>query len=360
MDNVEMLLASSTYTHDQEFFERMGLKNTPALDFAHRAHSSGIRRTLKFIEYLLNMVLLEVGFLKEKPDVIHVQFTPLMEHHLPFELWFLKIARRLGIKLIYTVHNVLPHEESERLRFAYAELYSIMDHFICHDGATKDRLTGEFGIESNRVSVIAHGALFTGASASRNCLPIVSDLAPGTRVVLWQGIIREYKGVSFLLRAWKEAQQAGLNAILFIVGTGEDDEIQSIKEQVRTLGIESSVRLDLRFVSLEELAAYYEAADVVVYPYSAITTSGALMTGIGYGKAVIASDLPAFRQTLRHERNALLIPHDDLNGWANALSLLISNDELRIRLAQRLSEDRAQLPDWDAIARETVRAYTTL
>jgi glycosyltransferase involved in cell wall biosynthesis len=360
-ENLELALASATYTHDRDFFQRMAVNKSPrCLDFAFRVPSRGIRRAFKLAEYLVNLAALRASFLKNKPDVIHVQFTPLMEHQLPFELWFLKSARRMGIKLVYTVHNLLPHEHSERLRASYAELYSIVDHFVCHDEVTSDRLKTEFGIDNKKVSVIPHGPLFSESTASGPRPLLLTGLEPNTRVVLWQGIIRPYKGISQLLRAWKQARQSGMNAALMIVGTGDQDTIDSINAEIRSLAIESSVRLDLRFVSVEELAGYYEAADVVVYPYTAVTTSGALMTGIGHGKAIIASDLPAFRQTLQNEKNALLIAHQDVNGWANALSLLTSNDDYRKRLAQRLTEDQGRRADWKQIANETARVYRTL
>jgi glycosyltransferase involved in cell wall biosynthesis len=110
-------------------------------------------------------------------------------------------------------------------------------------------------------------------------------------------------------------------------------------------------------VSVEELVAYHQAADVLVYPYSKITTSGALATGLGYGKAVLASDLPAFRQILDHNSNALMIPHEDVEGWAKALMRIVSDDDLRAKLSWKNMSDRARTTDWDVIATETLNVY---
>jgi glycosyltransferase involved in cell wall biosynthesis len=363
MENVEVVLAAATYTHDRTCFERMRLQNAPGIcDFAYRSRTTSIRRVLKLMEYLLNMALFAAHFGKRKPDVIHVQFTPLMERNLPFELWFLKAARARGIKLVYTVHNILPHEGSEQLRSSYCELYRIIDQLICHDAITKQRMISEFRVDPDRVSVIPHGPLFTeatftGATCNYERARAMTGLPLDARVVLWQGIIRPYKGISLLLRAWQAARQEGLDAVLAIVGTGEKSALRELQQQVRSLGIASSVHLDLRFVSVEELGAYHEAADILVYPYSAITSSGALATGIGYGKAIIASALPAFHQMLEHEKDALLVPHDDVRAWANALVRLTSDDDLRTRLARQLAAGCAAGPDWDGIASETLSVY---
>ena len=83
-----------------------------------------------------------------------------------------------------------------------------------------------------------------------------------------------------------------------------------MREQVQRLEFRDQVSLDLRFVSPEELVALYRAADVVVYPYRAITTSGALATGLALGKAILSQAIcPVFRELLVEGQNALLVAH---------------------------------------------------
>ena len=59
------------------------------------------------------------------------------------------------------------------------------------------------------------------------------------------------------------------------------------------------------------MADLYQDAEILVYPYGEVTTSGALMTGIGYGKAIVATRLPAFEQLLHDGENALLVAYGD-------------------------------------------------
>jgi glycosyltransferase involved in cell wall biosynthesis len=356
--NAHVILGAATYSHDKTFFRRMGLRNTSgALDIAYRVRTVFLRRISKIGEYLLNLVCFAANAAWRKPDVIHLQFTPLLEHKLPFELWFVKAARARGIKVIYTVHNILPHEGQDRLRSTYARLYREIDHFICHDLPTKRQLSSEFGIDPECVSVIPHGPLFQELPRSRVGSRTMVGLPHAATVFLWQGIMRRYKGVPFLLRAWKKARESGLEGVLAIVGTGAEDILGEVRELVRSLGIASSVHLNLSFVSVEQLAAYHEAADILVYPYSSVTTSGALMTGIGYGKAIIASNIPAFQQVLKHEKNALLVSPTEVNDWANALLRVAGDDELREKLAAGLASDGANGSSWDDIATDTLLVY---
>jgi glycosyltransferase involved in cell wall biosynthesis len=103
--------------------------------------------------------------------------------------------------------------------------------------------------------------------------------------------------------------------------------------------------------------ALYRAADVVVYPYRAITTSGALATGLALGKTIVASNLSVFRELLTHRENALLVDPEDSVELAGALIELAQDAGLRERLASRVRAMNFGAQYWISIAKKTVQAY---
>jgi len=360
MEGVRVTLGSITYSHDRGFFRRQALRTDPGLlDLTWKltAAPAWVRRVLKTAESLVNLAALALRFTVSRPDIVHVQFVPLVNYGLPVELWFLRFAQRLGIQLVYTVHNVLPQDTGDRHKARFQRIYEMADRLICHDAGAAGRLAVEFGIDPGRISVIPHGPLFDNAerlpAGSRSRL----GFTPGECVVLWQGILRPYKGVSFLLKAWRKVLDSGLDARLAIVGTGEPEVIRAVEEEVAALGLGESVRRDLRFVSFEELADYYQASDILVYPYGEITTSGALMTGIGYGKAIVATSLPAFSRVLTDGEDALLVPYGGVDQLARSLSRLISDPPLRRRLGTCLEARQTGAPRWPDISRRTMECY---
>jgi glycosyltransferase involved in cell wall biosynthesis len=143
---------------------------------------------------------------------------------------------------------------------------------------------------------------------------------------------------------------------LVIVGTGTPELLEQIREQVKSLGLKR-VQLQLRFISARELVALYRAADVVVYPYRAITTSGALATGLALRKTIVASDLAVFRELLTDRENALLVDPEDSAKFADALIELVQDAGLRERLASRVRAMDFGEQSWISIAKETVQAY---
>jgi glycosyltransferase involved in cell wall biosynthesis len=117
------------------------------------------------------------------------------------------------------------------------------------------------------------------------------------------------------------------------------------------------VRLELRFVTVDELSDFYEAADVLVYPYREITSSGALMTGIGYGKPIVASKLPAFETLLTSGHDALLVDYGDTAGLSAALEKVLDDAPFAAQLGDRVRRLYEQGPHWADIARETSLSY---
>jgi glycosyltransferase involved in cell wall biosynthesis len=182
-------------------------------------------------------------------------------------------------------------------------------------------------------------------------------LKPNEPVVLCQGILRPYKGIPFLLEAWQRVQSRIGRGCLAIVGSGDDQITNEIRSQVLSLGIASSVHLNLRFVSVEELSDYYAASQVLVYPYREITTSGALMTGIHYGKAIVATRQPAFRKILRDGENGLMVDYGDIDGLAERIQVCLENPELRNRLGQAARIHSENIVRWPEIADQTVACY---
>jgi glycosyltransferase involved in cell wall biosynthesis len=145
-------------------------------------------------------------------------------------------------------------------------------------------------------------------------------------------------------------------AWLVVAGTGAPGLLEEMRAQVAELGLRR-VRLEFRFISAEELVALYRRADVVVYPYRAITTSGALATGLALGKAIVASDLPVFRELLTDGESARLVAPGDAEALAGALVAMAEDAGLRERLAGRVRAMEFGDGAWGEIAKATVAAY---
>jgi glycosyltransferase involved in cell wall biosynthesis len=360
---VSVTLAAITYYLDPDCFNRLGVLNRPGLlDITGKFRLPRlIRIVLKGLEMAINVVALAVRIVFAPPEVIHIQYLPLLAWRIPCELWFLRFCRRFGCSLVCTVHDILPSDTGERHFAIFDGLYHMMDAIICHSEAIRSRLVSEFKIAPSRIAVIPHGPFFYDLPGPSDLtIREKLDLQDGECLVLFQGIIRPYKGVDFLLDAWRKVQDSGTKAKLVIAGTGDPSLLSAIAEKVSSLSLDGSVELCFRYLPSEEMLAYYQACDIVVYPYQSVTTSGALMTGITRGKAIVATLLPPFQEILEHGKTALLCDYLDAAQLAASLLTLIADPVLRRRLGDNAASLRLGEEAWNRIAEQTSHCYGTL
>jgi glycosyltransferase involved in cell wall biosynthesis len=355
---VDLKLGSISYYLDLSCFSDRGIAVNPGcLDLVSKfALPRSLRRPLKLAEALINHFVLMVRFLFAPPDVLHVQFLPMLTSKLPFDLWFVLWCRKRGIKIVLTVHDLLPHGTGQTHKAKFLNLYHSVDWIICHSDYIRESLAVQFLTKRERISVIPHGPIFYDLLplATENCLAAGNDGLGAC--VLWQGIIHPYKGVDLLLEAWQKVEALENAHQLIVAGTGPVDQMQRIRQQVKSLNLKNVI-LKFDFISTSELMQLYRDADIVVYPYRAVTTSGALATGLALGKAIIASDIPVFREILIDHGNALLADLQRPDDLANALVDLVQNPLLRERLVRGVQDMKFGEGAWISIAEKTVETY---
>ncbi len=357
-EGIDLTVGSISYYLDPGCFSGRGIRVDPGLvDYVGRLRlGRPIRRVLKFAEAMINLVALTLRFALTPPDVVHVQYLPMLKWRLPLDFWFLEYCRRRGAKIVLTVHDLMPHDTANTHRQTFFRLYGMVDKIICHSDHIKNELHQQFEVPIRKITVIPHGPLFYDIPSQEDKILDVLCVDRDSVIVLWQGIIFPYKGVDLLLEAWQRVEADGLDATLIIAGTGAPDLLNQIEGQVEQLGLKR-VKLHFRFISTEELVQLYRAADIVVYPYRAITTSGALATGLALNKTIVASNLQVFRELLTHKENAFLVEAGDAQHLADGLRELLRNAGLRELLTAGVRKLDFGEQSWRSIAEKTIRVY---
>jgi glycosyltransferase involved in cell wall biosynthesis len=203
-----------------------------------------------------------------------------------FALW-LWMVRLLGMRLVWTAHNVLPQSPvfADDLR-ARRRLVAASDLVIAHSAATLEQLAA-LGIRPRRSAVIPHGPFTDNAESSRPHPPG----HPGSpRQFLFFGKVAPYKGIDALLEAFATLPPE-LGAHLTVAGECGDPALAA--ELTRLAGQSPGrVTLRLAWCSAEDASRLLRLADVMVLPYRRITTSGSALLALGHGLPLVAPDLP--------------------------------------------------------------------
>jgi glycosyltransferase involved in cell wall biosynthesis len=247
-------------------------------------------------------------------------FALLGSFRFPFlrqiaEAWFtvwLWVIRSLGIRLVWTAHNVLPSSVvfADDLR-ARKQLVAACDLVLVHSQSTLTQLA-ELGIVPRKSVVIPHGP-FTVT------VPQESLRTPGTgpspRKLLFFGKVRKYKGVEDLLAAFA-ALSPDLDLHLIVAGECSDPSLATV---IKEFARQSAGRVDARLehISDDEISLLFADADAVILPFRQITTSGSAMLALCHGRPLVVPDLPG----LAHLPDGPVIRYDGtVSGLIGALA----------------------------------------
>lgn len=167
--------------------------------------------------------------------------------------------------------------------------------------------------------------------------------APGDRKgLVFIGRHEERKGLHVLVDAMRLLEQRALRPVLHIVGDGP-----ATRDLQAATASMDWIQWRGRLTDTERDSAI-ESSDVLVAPSLGGESFGIVLAeAMAHGAAVVASDLPGYRNVATHESDAILVPPGDAAALADALERLITDDALRQRLvmtgrrrAAELSMDR--------------------
>lgn len=264
------------------------------------------------------------------------------------------LLRLLGVKIVWTVHNVISHESlSEKMELFFNRLIAkVSNTIITHTESAKKIVRDNYKIKKDKIKVIPHGHYIDSYENditkhdARNQLGIPeSELT-----FLYFGAIRPYKGVDKLIKTFNNLKMN--NTHLIIAGRPFNN---NAKQQIENLcNDNSNITSYLDFVPEKDVQLYMNAADIVILPYSEFLTSGAAILAMSFKKPVIAPDLSDVGELVKHE-GGFLYENDSKSGLKNMLKK--AKDADLDKMGKRNFEYVKQF-DWNRIGKLTFLVYS--
>jgi rhamnosyl/mannosyltransferase len=184
--------------------------------------------------------------------------------------------------------------------------------------------------EARRIEVIPFGIpLSAFADPDARTVRRARELraARAAPLVLFVGRLVYYKGVDVLLDAMRDCR-----ARLALIGTGAEGD--ALRALARRLRVDDRVEF-LGDLPAEELAAWYQAADVFVLPSTHATEAFGVVQveAMASGVPVVSTDLPTGVPWVnQHGVTGLVVPPGDAGALAAALTCLLDDPQLRRKL----------------------------
>jgi len=271
--------------------------------------------------WLPSMIRALVFLIREHPNAIVFQWWSgtVLHSYLLLAL----VARMLGARTVIEFHEVLdPGEANLPLAQSYVRLVAPilvrMAHgFVVHSEYDRKLLRSHYNLGGRPVALIAHGPynqyqLKDGKQELRTPSKVCCNL-------LYLGLIRPYKGLEDLIRAFDALPESEISRYhLTVVGeTWEECTLPaSLIEQSK---YRDHITFINRYVSDEEVAAFFAGADAVVFPYHRASTSGTLHIAMSHGLPVVVTQVGGLIEAVANYEGAILTPPGDPAALRDAL-----------------------------------------
>jgi glycosyltransferase involved in cell wall biosynthesis len=273
------------------------------------------RKVARIVTYYARLAMYAA---RSRARIFHILWNNKFEH---FDRTLLMLYYRLfGKRIILTAHNVNMRKRDGRdnwlNRLSLGIQYRLCHHILVHTGAMKDELIADFGVASQRVSVIPFGINNTSPATAlgrREARERVG-VGPSEKTLLFFGQIAPYKGVEYLIAAMSELTKEYKNLRLVIAGRikpGYASYWNAMRSEISLRGLENRIIQHVRFIPETEVEVYFKAADVVVIPYIEIFQSGVPFLSYSFGLPVIATDVGSFRNDIVEAKTGFLCRRTD-------------------------------------------------
>jgi glycosyltransferase involved in cell wall biosynthesis len=236
-----------------------------------------------------------------KPDVLIVRYW--MSYFGP-SLGYVTRKMKKHCKVISILDNVIPHEprffDTPLTRYFLKGSHGCVT--LC-EAVSEDLLRIR---PDARYTVIQH-PLYShfGNKLPREEAEAKLGISHGKKNILFFGLIREYKGLDILIKAFEMLPTDEYQLIIAGEPYGSFDKYQKLIDR---LPQEKKVHMSLKYIKDSEVKDYFSAADVAVLPYRSATQSGISSVAYHFEVPMIVTDVGGLKETIGDRGTGLVSP----------------------------------------------------
>jgi glycosyltransferase involved in cell wall biosynthesis len=281
--------------------------------------------------------------------------------------------REVTVPFVQTVHGVLAdeylqgrlHGGSLRSRVANLFMHQLAQHekhaaqnatlvvTISHYAAQK--LQALYHVDAAKIRIVPNGVDPQRFTPNGDCSELQRRLNLGGRsVVLFVGRLIPRKGVAYLIDAALQVVKDHPNVLFLVAGDGPLRS--SLTASVAHVGLGSNI-VFLGDVADADLPALYRCAAVFAFPSVQEGQGIALLEAQASGTPVVAFNVSAISEAVHDGKSGLLVPTGSCSALAQAISKLLSDASLRVRMGAHGREFVQTELSWDRCAAGMLKIY---
>ncbi|MFY0685211.1 MAG: glycosyltransferase [Balneola sp.] len=292
---------------------------------------------------------------KEKPESLIISYW-----HPFFIFAYAHILKKVrknssGTKIIVVAHNIIPHEKFPFSKNLMEWFFKKTDLVITLSEQTSSEL-------SSLNADIENLKLFHPIYESD--LPLMSELDLREKygfdrddnIVLFFGIIREYKGLDILIDALNKLALEDEKIKPLIVGEFYDDK----NKYVNSINPEHKSQYTIidRFVSAEESAELFSISDLLVLPYKSASQSGVLADALNFNLPCLVADHAGLTEHIEQGKDGLVFESENSPELSSKISGFFSNKSQQEIIKSNIRTKKDEL-SWEEFSNRLVKYLAT-
>ncbi|MFA5336829.1 MAG: GNAT family N-acetyltransferase, partial [Candidatus Omnitrophota bacterium] len=257
-------------------------------------------KLIELVEFL-EVYYQRLQFLIEEyqPDIIHTNhlflLNPLVQLIAP---WIPVVATTHG-----TEQKML--SEDNRMISLVAPAVHRLDRILSISGDVSDDTQRIFEVGEQYITLIGNGfdeKLFAPKAIDKVAFLAKYGISGNfDKIVLYVGRFIKWKGLEYVIESAREYSNSNQRVLTLFVGSGTKEIVAQYRGRIAELGLQENIKIIDKWVSMEEVADFVNAADVFVLPSVREPFSLIVLQALACGCRVVAADYGGPKKLVKQE-----------------------------------------------------------
>ena len=271
-----------------------------------------------------NWVRIGLRIKKQKPDAL------ILKYWIPFLGPCLGTISRIvkrnnHTKVIVVIDNLIPHEKRFGDNIMNKYFVNSVDAFLAMSKSVYNDLNL---FNPHKLKMLGVHPLYDnfGEIISKSEAKRVLNLDESINYMLFFGIIREYKGLDTLLKAFADKRLQNQNLKLIVAGEFYENE-KPYYDLITKYNLSDSLVMHASFIADNDVVNYFCAADIIVQPYKHATQSGVTQIAYHFEKPMLVTDVGGLAEIVPHNKVGYVTSQEPLDIADAITDFYLNNKE---------------------------------
>jgi len=304
---------------------------------------------IKFHGLFVNKVFRSI---ESQIDIVHIHtpLSPLIKTQLPIVTTFhtpmLTDYRYVKVSSVFSLFSKI----SARFISYPLELKLIQDSELVMTvtDSVAQELKDEYHVNKEKISTVGNGV------DEKFFYPKGKKSESNNKYILYVGHIDREKGLFDLVESGRYICKERSDISFYLAGKGRD--YNKLRQKIRVAGLQDKFKF-LGQVGKEDLVKLYQNAALFVFPSYHEGLSTVLLEAMSCGLPIITTDVRGNRDLISDGQNGILVPPRDPKRLAKAISLLLSDEQLRIKYGKNGRKIVEEKYTWSEISNKVLSCY---